>query len=590
MPCASVNSGMSGSLVGRVTRSDHGRSVISLEKLAKSSVCPWPGRIDVRWFGLVFISIAVSLIIVDSTIVNVADPVDRRRPRHHVDQVQWVQEAYTLVFAALLLVFGSLADRFGRRRMLLIGVVIFAAASVRRRARADRRAADPRPLVQGVGGAMILPTTLSIINATFRGRERGIAFAVWGSTIGGMAARRPAARRLADHRLLLAVGVRHQRAARHRHRRSACCSSSPSRASDRDAPIDVVGAAAVGGHERHPRLRPHRGPHLRLVARRRPLHDRRLDLAVRALARPDRLRDRGRRRSSPSSRGAVHRQRRGSSTLLAFSLFSHPVVPQRQHRGAGRLAGRVRHHPRRCRCGCSSCSASTRCRPGFVLLGARRSARSSRAASPGRSSGRVAPVIDRARRHRRRDHRRRRHRRSSSRRIAPWGLARPVPVRLRLRRRARHRAADRRRASDVPVEQSGRAPAPSPRPGRSARPSASRSSAPSCSPPPRPPRAHRSTTTACRPRSATRSCRRWSTAPAARSPDSRHTPTTAEIAEDAKAGVLARHPAGRLHRGRIPDASASLATLSLGSGRSTDEDEASARPTETREARQSSTV
>ena len=83
-----------------------------------------------RWAGLVFISIAVALIIVDSTIVNVAIPSIVRDLGISSTQVQWVQESYTLVFAALLLVFGTLADRYGRRRTLLVGVVIFAAASV----------------------------------------------------------------------------------------------------------------------------------------------------------------------------------------------------------------------------------------------------------------------------------------------------------------------------------------------------------------------------------------------------------------------------------------------------------------------------
>jgi len=141
-----------------------------------------------RWVGLVFISIAVSLIIVDSTIVNVAIPSIVDDLGISSTEVQWVQEAYTLVFASLLLVFGSLADRFGRRRMLLIGVVIFVVASVAAALAPTGGLLILSRLVQGVGGSMILPTTLSLINATFRGRERGIAFAVWGSTIGGMAA------------------------------------------------------------------------------------------------------------------------------------------------------------------------------------------------------------------------------------------------------------------------------------------------------------------------------------------------------------------------------------------------------------------
>jgi EmrB/QacA subfamily drug resistance transporter len=141
-----------------------------------------------RWLGLVFISLGVALIIVDSTIVNVAVPSIVEDIGLSSTQVQWVQEAYTLVFAALLLLFGSLADKFGRRRMLLIGIVVFTAASVLAGLAPTGDLLILARLLQGVGGAMVLPATLSLINATFRGRERGIAFAVWGSTIGGMVA------------------------------------------------------------------------------------------------------------------------------------------------------------------------------------------------------------------------------------------------------------------------------------------------------------------------------------------------------------------------------------------------------------------
>ena len=141
-----------------------------------------------RWIGLVFISIAVALIIVDSTIVNVAIPSVVDELAITSTQVQWVQESYTLVFAALLLVFGTLADRYGRRRLLLIGVAIFASASVLAALSQSGDRLIGSRVLQGIGGAMILPSTLSIINANFRGKERGIAFAIWGSTIGGMAA------------------------------------------------------------------------------------------------------------------------------------------------------------------------------------------------------------------------------------------------------------------------------------------------------------------------------------------------------------------------------------------------------------------
>jgi len=141
-----------------------------------------------RWLGLVFISIAVALIIVDSTIVNVAIPSIVADLGITSTQVQWVQESYTLVFASLLLVFGTLADRYGRRLITILGVVLFAISSVFAALASSGELLILSRLVQGVGGAMILTASLSIINATFRGRERAIAFAVWGSTIGGMAA------------------------------------------------------------------------------------------------------------------------------------------------------------------------------------------------------------------------------------------------------------------------------------------------------------------------------------------------------------------------------------------------------------------
>ncbi len=121
-----------------------------------------------RWIGLVFISLAVALIIVDSTIVNVAIPAIVDDLGITSTQVQWVQEAYTLVFASLLLLFGSLADRIGRRRLLLIGVALFAGASVLASFAPTGDLLILARLIQGVGGAMMLPSTLSLLNATFR--------------------------------------------------------------------------------------------------------------------------------------------------------------------------------------------------------------------------------------------------------------------------------------------------------------------------------------------------------------------------------------------------------------------------------------
>ena len=99
-----------------------------------------------------------------------------------------VQEIYTLLFAALLLTWGRIADRVGRRRIMLTGIVIFMVASVLCALAGNGGLLIAGRALQGLGGSMILPTTLALLNANFTGRERGIAFAVWGSTIGGMAA------------------------------------------------------------------------------------------------------------------------------------------------------------------------------------------------------------------------------------------------------------------------------------------------------------------------------------------------------------------------------------------------------------------
>jgi EmrB/QacA subfamily drug resistance transporter len=141
-----------------------------------------------RWVGLLFISLAISLVIIDGTIVNTIFPEIIKDLGLSSTEVQWVQESYVLVFASTLLIWGSLADRMGRRRVLLIGIVVFIASSVWAGYADSASSLIWARVVQGFGGAMVLPTTLSLVNATFQGKERGIAFAVWGSTIGGMVA------------------------------------------------------------------------------------------------------------------------------------------------------------------------------------------------------------------------------------------------------------------------------------------------------------------------------------------------------------------------------------------------------------------
>lgn len=141
-----------------------------------------------RWYGLPFIALGVSLIIVDATIVNVAVPSIVDELKITSTDAQWVQEIYTLVFASLLLVFGRIADRFGRKRLFILGALAFALASIVAATAPTGLALILGRLLQGIGGAMMLPNSLSLLNSTFFGKERGIAFAIWGSTIGAAAA------------------------------------------------------------------------------------------------------------------------------------------------------------------------------------------------------------------------------------------------------------------------------------------------------------------------------------------------------------------------------------------------------------------
>ncbi|MEN9706714.1 MAG: hypothetical protein RIS31_280 [Actinomycetota bacterium] len=144
-----------------------------------------------RWIGLVFIAMGISLVIIDGTIVNTIFPKIIDALKLTSTEVQWVQESYVLVFASLLLVWGSLADRFGRKLVLVLGIAIFVASSIWAGFSTDAASMIAARVIQGIGGSMVLPTTLSLVNANFQGKERGIAFAVWGATIGGMVALGP---------------------------------------------------------------------------------------------------------------------------------------------------------------------------------------------------------------------------------------------------------------------------------------------------------------------------------------------------------------------------------------------------------------
>lgn len=144
-----------------------------------------------KWVALLFLSLGVAMIILDATVVNVAIPTIVRDLGLTTTDAEWVNAIYALTFASLLLLSGRLADLFGRRLLFVSGVVVFAVASVLVAASGGAAGLIGARALQGVGAAMILPASLSVLNAVYRGRDRAVAFAVWGATIGGMAALGP---------------------------------------------------------------------------------------------------------------------------------------------------------------------------------------------------------------------------------------------------------------------------------------------------------------------------------------------------------------------------------------------------------------
>lgn len=141
-----------------------------------------------KWAMLAVLALGLSLIILDGTIVNVSLPTIIKALKLDLSQAQWVSALYTVVVASLLLGIGSFADRIGRRTTFAIGLVIFVLGSILAGSSTTGNALIFSRALQGVGAAFVMPSTLSNVHANFTGRDRAIAFGIWGSTISAMAA------------------------------------------------------------------------------------------------------------------------------------------------------------------------------------------------------------------------------------------------------------------------------------------------------------------------------------------------------------------------------------------------------------------
>jgi EmrB/QacA subfamily drug resistance transporter len=132
-----------------------------------------------KWWTLVAVAFGLFMIMLDNTVVNVALPSIQADLKVSISSLEWVVNAYFLTFAVLMLTGGKLADRFGRRRIFIAGLVVFTLSSLACGLATNGEWLISARAVQGVGAAMMNPATLSIITATFPPRQRGMAMGIW---------------------------------------------------------------------------------------------------------------------------------------------------------------------------------------------------------------------------------------------------------------------------------------------------------------------------------------------------------------------------------------------------------------------------
>ncbi|GAA5613091.1 multidrug resistance protein Stp [Streptomyces platensis] len=141
-----------------------------------------------KWWPLAAITLGNFLLLVDVTIVNTALPRIADGLGATFTSLQWVMDIYALALAALLMLAGSAADRYGRRRLYVAGLTLFALASLVCGLAPDAGVLVAARAVQGVGAAAMFATNTPLLMAAYQGRDRGVAFGVWGGTSGAAAA------------------------------------------------------------------------------------------------------------------------------------------------------------------------------------------------------------------------------------------------------------------------------------------------------------------------------------------------------------------------------------------------------------------
>jgi len=141
-----------------------------------------------KWWTLIAVCVATFMLLLDITVVNVALPRIQSDLNASFTDLQWVVDAYTLSLAGLILTMGALADRYGRRRIFVLGLAVFSLGSFLCGIATSPLFLNLARALQGVGGAGMFATSLALIAQEFQGRERGTAIGLWGATIGAAVA------------------------------------------------------------------------------------------------------------------------------------------------------------------------------------------------------------------------------------------------------------------------------------------------------------------------------------------------------------------------------------------------------------------
>jgi EmrB/QacA subfamily drug resistance transporter len=141
-----------------------------------------------KWWTLIAVAVAIFMLLLDITVVNVALPNIQSSLHSSFSDLQWVVNAYSLTLAAFLLTAGAVADKIGRRRVFTTGLIVFTLSSAACGLSGSPLVLNLARAVQGTGGAMMFATSLALIASAFQGKERGVAFGIYGGVIGAAVA------------------------------------------------------------------------------------------------------------------------------------------------------------------------------------------------------------------------------------------------------------------------------------------------------------------------------------------------------------------------------------------------------------------